>query len=81
MDGLAAGKFKGEIDPKEGLHPANCVNPREGRMIEFMMPILNPQKPKRVTLTVANTLFGALSGVRPLNWGVIIHEIVARSIS
>ena len=25
-DGLAARKFKGEIDPKEGLHPANCVN-------------------------------------------------------
>ena len=46
-----------------------------------MMPILNPEKPKRVTLTVANTLFGALSGVRPVDWGVIIHEIVARGIS
>ena len=50
-------------------------------MIEFMMPILNPEKPKQVTLTVANTLFGALSGVRPMNWGVIIHEIVTRGIS
>ena len=46
-----------------------------------MMPILNPEKPKWVTLAVANTLFGALSGVRPVNWGVIIHEIVARGIS
>ena len=41
------------------------------------MPILNPEKPKRITLTMANTLFGALSGVRPVNWGLIIHEIVA----
>ena len=46
-----------------------------------MMPILNPEKPKRVTLTMANTLFGAFSGVRPVNWGLIIHEIMTRGIS
>ena len=68
-DGMFAGKFKGEVDPKEGLHPANCRNPRERRVLEFLMPILNPEKPKRITLTMAHTLFGALSGVRPVNWG------------
>jgi hypothetical protein len=31
-DGLFVGKFKGEVDPKEGLHPSNCRNPRERRM-------------------------------------------------
>ena len=46
-----------------------------------MMPIFNMEKSKRVTPTVANTLFGAHSGVRPMNWGVIIHEILARGIS
>ena len=46
-----------------------------------MMPIINPEKPKRVTLIVANTMFGALSGVRPVNYGLIIHEIVTRGIS
>ena len=29
---------------------------------------------------MANTLFGALSGVRPVNWGLLIHEIVGRAI-
>ena len=80
-DGLFATKFKGEVDPKEGLHPANCIDPRERRMLEFMMPILNPEKSKRITLTMANTLFGALFGVRPVNWGLIIHKIVTRGIS
>ena len=61
-DGLFTGKFTGEVDPKEGLHPGKCRNPRERRMLEFMLPILNPEKPKWLTLTVANTLFGALSG-------------------
>ena len=79
-DGLFAGKFNGEVDPKEGLHPGKCRNPRERRMLEFMLPILNPENPKRLTLTVANTLFGALSGVRPVNWGIIIHEIVEKGL-
>ena len=79
-DGLFAGKFTGEVDPKEGLHPGKCKNPRERRMLEFMMPILNPEKPKRITLTVANTLFGALSGVRPVNWGIIIQDIVEKGL-
>ena len=78
-DGMFAGKLKGEVDPKEGLHPANCLNLREQTMLESMMPIQNPEKPKRITLTMANTLFRALSGVRPVNWGLIIHEIVARA--
>jgi hypothetical protein len=77
---LFAGKFKGDVDPKEGLHPANCRNPKEKRMLEFLMPILNPEKPKRISLTMANTLFGALSGVQPVNWGLLIHETVARAI-
>ena len=49
-------------------------------MLEFMMPILNPKKPKRITLTMANTLFDALSGVRPVNWGLIIHDIIERGL-
>ena len=79
-DRLFSKKFTGEVDPKEGFRTGKCKNPREGRMLEFMMPILNPDKPKRVTLTVANTLFGALSGVRPVNWGVIIQDIVEKGI-
>ena len=43
------------------------------------MPILNPDKPKQINMTMANTLFGAMSGVRPVNWGLIIHEILERA--
>ena len=69
-DGMFIGKFRGEVDPKEGLHPTNCRNQRERRVLEFLMPILNSEKPKRISLTMANTLFGAMSGVRPVNWGL-----------
>jgi hypothetical protein len=79
-DGLFIGKFRGKVDSKEGLHPANCRNLRERRVLEFLMPILNTEKPKRISLTMANTLFSAMSGVRPVNWGLLIHEVVARAI-
>ena len=45
-----------------------------------MLPILNPEKPKRLTLTMANTLFGAMSGVRSVKWGLLIQELVNKSI-
>ena len=64
-DGLCAGKFRGDVDR---------------RVLEFLMPILYLEKPKRISLTMANTLFEALSGVRPVNWGLLIHEIVGRAI-
>ena len=79
-DGMFAKKFREDVDPKEGLHPSNCRNPREGRVLEFLMPIFYPEKPKRIFLTMANTLFGALSGVRPVNWGLLIHKIVGRAL-
>ena len=79
-DGLFAGKFRGDADPKDGFHPGNCRNLRERRVLEFLLPILNPDKPKRISLTMANTLFGAMSGVRPVNWGLIIHEVVGRAL-
>ena len=47
-DGLCAEKFRGDVDPKEGLHPANCRNPRERRMLECLMLILYPEKPTRL---------------------------------
>ena len=49
-------------------------------MIEFILPILSMEIPKRLNITMANTLFGAMSGVRPVNWGKLIHEYVEKSL-
>ena len=75
-----AGKFRGDNDPKEGFHPGNCRSKRERRVLEFLLPILNPDKPKRISLIMANTLLGAMFGSRLINWGLLIHEIVAKAI-
>jgi hypothetical protein len=49
-------------------------------MIEFILPILSPEKPKRLNITMANTLFEAMCGVRPVNWGRLIQEYVEKSL-
>ena len=40
-----------------------------------------PEKPTRVTNTVGNTIFGALSGERPVDWGIVVKELVQRLLS
>jgi hypothetical protein len=49
-------------------------------VIEFIMPILSPKEPKRLSITMANTLFGPMSGVRPVNWARFIQEYVEKSV-
>jgi hypothetical protein len=79
-DTFFVGKFRTEQDPKDGFYPIDCRNPRDRRVTKFLLPILYPEIPKRLSITMANTLFGALSGKRPINWGRLIQELVEKSI-
>ena len=49
-------------------------------MLEFLVPIVHPDKPTRVTCTIGNTIFGALSGDRPVDWGKVFSELVQRLV-
>ena len=74
------GKFKAKNNPKDRFYPVDCRKPRERRVIEFLLPILYLEKPKLLSITMANTIFGALSGARPVNWGKAIQGLVEKSI-
>ena len=49
-------------------------------MLEFLIPILYLEKPTRVTVTVGNTIFGALLGKRKVNWGILLLAVVAKLV-
>ena len=55
------GKFSTLINSKDGHTVADCIDPRKRRVLDFIVPILYPKKPNRVTMMVDNTIFGALS--------------------
>ena len=75
------GMFSGRVNPKDGYAVADCKDPRAKRVLEFLVPLLYPEKPTRVTITVGNTIFGALSGERPVDWGVVVKDLVQRLLS
>ena len=49
-------------------------------MLEFLVPIVHPNKPTRVTRTLENTIFGALSGEKSVDWAIIFMELVNRLV-
>ena len=74
------GKFRNDADPKDGFPVRDCRDSRERRLLELLVPIVHPDKPTRVTRTIGNTIFGALSGDRPVDWGKVFSELVQRLV-
>ena len=81
-DRFIDGRFSGRVNPKDGYAVVDCREPRTRRVLEFLVPLLYPEKPTRVTITVGNTIFGALSGERPVEiWKIVVKDIVQRLVS
>ena len=61
-DKWVEGKFSSSINPKDGHAVSEYIDPRERRILEFVVPILYYKKKNRITKVVGNTIFGALAG-------------------
>jgi hypothetical protein len=62
--------------PKDGYAIEDCTNAKHRHVLAFLIPILYPEKPNRITVTMGNTIFGALNGGRKVNWARIIANLV-----
>ena len=78
MEGHHKGRFMHQVDPKDGYSVSGCRVDRHQQLLEFMVPIVHPDKPTRVTITIGNTIFGALDGGREVDWGLIFRDMVQR---
>ena len=56
-----------QVDPNDGYVVGDCRNARQHRILEFLIPIVHPDKPIRVTITLGNTIFGVLDGGREVD--------------
>jgi hypothetical protein len=70
--------FKDLPNPKDGYSIDNCKDPRHRRLLAFLVPIVYPEKPNRITVTWDNTIFGALNGERKVNWARVITTLVVQ---
>ena len=60
-----------QVDPKDGYAIGDCRISGQCRVLEFLVPIIHPNKPTQVTITIGNTIFRALDGGREVDWGLV----------
>ena len=77
-DGYIKGRFMHHVDPKDGYARGDCRNARQRRILEFIVLIVHPDKPTQVTITLGNTIFGALDGGREVDWGLVFQDLAQR---
>src|SRR5665811_2337856 len=75
------GKFQSPINSKDGHSVEDCIDPRERRVLEFIVPILYPEKLGRVMKEIGNTIFGSLAGEYKVSRGQVIGEVVDKLVS
>jgi hypothetical protein len=68
--------FKDLPSLKDGYSIEDCKDPRHRRLLAFLIPIVYPEKPNRITITWGNTIFGALNRGRKVNWARVITTLV-----
>ena len=79
-DKFIGGKFRNAANPKDGFAIADCEDSKAKRVLEFLIPILYPEKPTRVTVTVGNTISGALLGERRVDGGILLQTVVTKLV-
>ena len=72
--------FRKSMIHKDGYAVSDYEDFRAKQVLEFLIPILYPEKPTWVTVTVGNTMFRALLGDRPVDWGLLIYDVVTRMV-
>ena len=77
----AEGKFANPSHPKDGYSLLECTNLRARWVLEFLVPILYPEKPTRVTVTMGNTIFGAYTREWEVDWALVIQDVVRRLLN
>ena len=75
MEGYIEGHFIHQVDPKDEYSVGDCRNNRQRRLLEFLVPIVHPDKPTQVTITIGNTIFGVLDGGREVDWAVVFQDL------
>ena len=78
---MGAERFANPPNPKDGYPLLEYKDPRARRMLEFVVPILYPEKLVRVTVTIGNTIFGAYTREREVDWALVIRDTNRRLLT
>ena len=74
------GQYRNPVNSKDGYAVSDYEDFQTKQVLEFLVPIMYPEKPTHVTVTVGNTLFGALLEDRLVDWGLLLFDVVRRMV-
>ena len=74
-------KFFHVVDPKDGYLVSDYRDARNRRLLKFIILIVHLDKPTKVTITIGNTIFGALKGGCPVDWGVVFRNLAQKLVA
>ena len=77
----STGKFEHPVHSKDGYLTVDCKDPRARRVLEFLVPILLPEKGARVTVGIASTILGRFGGERTVEWGMVFADQVKKMVT
>ena len=62
------------LSDHDGFKVTDCLNLLEQRLLEYVVPILNPEKPIALTVTLARGILAALHQRKHINWAYLVHR-------
>ena len=74
------GQWFGHPHSHDGYEVEACRDPRVRNVYRFMAPIINADKPTRLTVRVANTVAGSYLGDLSVDWGLVVRDMVFRLV-
>jgi hypothetical protein len=72
--------FKCKIDSKGGWKVSQCQDSRMRAIFAFMIPLIHPDKSRRVTIKIGNTIEAAYQSKKKISWATIFAEAIQRSL-
>ena len=77
---LAEKYFEGRPSGGDGWKLADCRHQELREVLEFLIPLLNPNKPKRVTVQVASAVVDCLINNGNYSWARIFEERIKNQV-
>jgi hypothetical protein len=71
-------RFVSPVSDKDGFRVEDCRDNRERRLLQFLVPILSPNKPTTCTIKLMKAIYEAYLNNRKTGWGLILDELVTR---
>lgn len=84
------GRFSGIADQyfapnlrmrRTGWTFSHCTHTEVRRLFEFLNPILHPERPGRISLTVAITVVASLEGRVLIDWALVLHDVIHKLVA